>query len=495
MAKGLSDAKNFIIIYLVSFAFLVSTPYLIEYPVGDEFAYVKQTKLLSEGKTQPNWLQSTSYLTMLVGMPFIQNQSSVINLRLIMMLIAAISAPLMYLILRELNANKTIAALASFVLITNPSIALYLRQFITEPISLPLHVLAILLLVKGIKTGEGKFFITASVVSILGFLNKQIDAIPALAAFLFLLLHGTRNLPLKPLEKFFLNSIGVRKKLVIKNLSRNLILAGISVAFTIGFFSYNFLTTGHILSPTTISSTVSPDAPYAPQFGIKPSHNAFRIIQDIIFLGFMFLPFGLSIKTGTNQKFISLISVGIAFLAVLSGKSFVFHSNQLLIFFAAAIFAYSGLNLASHIIQNRRSSAVMNFSFIALVGCTLFTIFKINIFLMKYYIVFLPFVLMFLVSKVKSVVPYILTIVILGGFGLLVTINDIQTYETIWAEVNKLLISGVAPNDIQGHPTVVGWLNDLVDNIYADYKIKMDKHKIFNDLVDLDSIRVVKIEN
>ncbi len=489
-----SDNRLFLIIYLISLALLLSTPYLIEYPVDDEFAYVKQTRLLLEGKTQPNWLQSTSYLTMLVGMPMIQNSFSFASLRLAMILISAVSAPLMYMILRELNAKKSIAILSSFVLVTNPFISSYLRQFVTEPISLPLYLLAILLIVKGIKTGRNMFFIAASLVSIFGFLNKQIDIIPAMAAFLFLFLHDNRYFPIKPLQNIALKHFGLGKYMTLKNSLRKLLLIGISVLFALAFFSYNLITTGHILSPTTVPSTVSPDAPYATQFGIKPSHNAFRIIQDAIFIGFMFLPFGIYLRN-PNRKYIIVASAAIGLLAALSGKAFVFHSNIILVFFTSTLFAYTGINLALYIFRNRRRSPVMNFSFIALVGCVLFTIFKINIFLMKYYIVFLPFVLMFLALKVKDTLPYILTIILLGGFGVFITINDIQVHGRIWDGVNSLLISGVSPNEIQGYPTVVGWLTDMVDNIYADYKIKMDKHRIFNDLVDLDSIQVVKIEN
>ena len=491
MTIKLSETEFLAVIYALSFAFLISVPYLIEYPVGDEFAYVKQARLLLEGKTQPNWLQSTSYLTLLAGMPIIQNSFSFVSLRMMMILISAISAPLMYMILRELNAKRSIAALSAFVLITSPFVAVHLRQFITEPISLPLYLLAILLIVKGMKTGKGVFFLSATVVSILGFLNKQIDIIPAMAAFLFLSIHGIRLLPIKSLQKIFLESLGLGKHLFLKNFNKNLLLIGISVVFALAFFLYNVITTGYILAPTTIPSTVTPDAPYAPQFGIKPTHNAFRVIQDIIFIGFMFLPFGLYIKNA-GQKIIVLASVAIALLAALSGKPFIFHSNPILVFVTSALFAYSGLNLALYIFRNRRESAVMNFSFIALVGCVIFTILKINIFLLKYYMIFLPFILIFLANSIKSRIPYVVTILILGGFGFFLTVNDINHHEKVWSEVNNLLSSGVSPNDIDGHPTVVSWFNDLTDNINAHYKIVIKPDSVFYNFVDVDSIEIRK---
>ena len=141
MWQELDGIRLLILLYLISLGFLISVPYTLNYPIDDEVLYITQTHLLMEGKTEPNWRNAYGYVTMLLGMPVVKYAFTFSNLRLLMMIIVSASAPLMYLILREFGAKRDISILGSFVLLTAPYT--YLREYITEPISLFLYLLSI----------------------------------------------------------------------------------------------------------------------------------------------------------------------------------------------------------------------------------------------------------------------------------------------------------------------------------------------------------------
>ncbi len=477
--------KNAVLLYFLSLAFLLSLAYTIEYPVDDEASYIAQTELLLEGKTQPNWLQSTSYLTMLVGMPIIQSNLPLVLLRFIMMLFAATLTPLMYLLLKEFGVKSNIAILSSFILLTNPFVATYTRQFMTEPISIPLYIMSTLLIVKGLKADSNMLLNLGFGFGIVGFLNRQTDIIPSLATFLFLLMNlggGKSYLISKPFNK---------------------LLTGMPVLlFLIAFFGYFYLTTGSITNPITVPTT-NKHALLSPQFGIG-LQSPYRLLQDAIFLGFMFLPFGLYVRKYLNaeiaigkfrvpsQIFIIITSFIFAALATLSGKNFIVHGNSIVVFVATLIFSYSGLSIGTLILQERLKSKILNYAFFAILGCITFTFFKIGVFILKYYLIFLPFILIFLSTRIKELTPYLLTIALIGGFGVVLTYNTIQFYDNIWNDVNALLEQGVEPTDIQGQYTVDNWLSKSVDNPNAEYKIVWEADGLFSELVNIDSVKVVR---
>ena len=482
--KLIDDKRLVVLLYIFSLVFLLSTFYWLKDPVWEEFAYVKQ----AAGKTPYNWLLSTSHLTLLIGMSFLNSGLSLFSLRFLMVFIGALSTPLMYLILREVNVSKTIAVLGSLILIMNPYVNLHLKQFITEPISYPLYLVSILFFLKTLKSHNSKYLIVAVTFSILGFLNRQVDLIPAIAFFLFLIVNFKGR-------SFLSKTFGMGK--VLPKISNKLMIASIPIVFSIIYFGYNYLATGNLLNPTTVPSTVSPDAPYAPQFGIHPLHSPFRIMQDIIFLGFMFLPFlafiPRHIKSNLQQKFVILFALAIGILAMISDKEYIVYGNSLLVFVVASLFAYSGINLGLLVMQNRKGSPILNYAFIALIGCLLFTVLKINIFAVKQYLIFLPFLIIFLAAKIKDTRPYLLTVLVIGGYGVALSINDLQFHEKVWAEANALLQSGVEPRDIDGPSEVVSWLNDLTDNVYGRYKIITPRHPFLYDFYDVDSIKVVRV--
>ncbi len=475
--------KNAALLYFLSLAFLLSLAYTIEYPVDDEASYIAQTNLLTEGKTQPNWLLSTSYITMLVGMPVIKYALSFFNLRLLMMMIAATTTPLMYLILREIGAKRDIAILGALVLLTNPFVATYLRQFITEPISLPLYLLSALFIIRSIRWNDNKFLSLGVFVGILGFLNRQTDIIPVLAAL-----------------SFFLIQMVVSKEKQSRNVFRKkIVISSPVLVFLLAFFSYLYFTTGAITNKITVPYT-NEHALLNPQFGIS-IQSPYRLLQDLIYLGFMFLPFALFTRKYLKPKIEILgrllskdviLLIGpllMAVLVVILGKAFIFHEGGLIAFISAALFSYSGISLSLYILQNRTVSNISSYSFIVLVGCVLFTFFKIGVFIIKYYIIFLPFILVFLALKIKERMPYVLTILVLGGFGVLMTTNVIQFYEKLWCEVDKLLANGIEPTDIQGQYTLDNWLSNSVDNPTGKYRLVWDRHAIFNELVDVNSVK------
>ena len=510
MILKLGGKLTLLVLYLVSFGFLFSTPYLVEYPVDDEASYVEQTKLLLSGKTQPNWLLSTSYLTMLAGMPIIQHAFSFFNLRLLMMIIAATTTPLMYLLLREFDVKKSIAILGAFVLITSPFVAVHLRQFITEPISLPLYLASTLLIVKGIKVGSNRYLLLGALVGVLGFLNRQIDIIPAMAAFLFFVLHGNVLSRLKlnvladvarKIENLSYGFLSIDKKSAIKQPFKKLLSISPALIFLIVFLLYMVLTAGNVTNPITVP-TSKHHVLQDPQFGIS-LQSPYRLLQDVIYLGFMFLPFAPFIwkhirpkfsilgKHIDSKKFLLAGSLFIGFLAALSGKAFIVHSDALIIMIVTAAFSYGGLSLLLLIMHNRARSKIINYCFIVLIVCIVFTFFKISIFIIKYYIIFLPFILVFLATRIKEKTPYILTVLLLGGFGILLTINSIQFYNIVWSNISELISQGVEPTNIQGQYTVVNWLVHRVDNPSAEYTIVWENDRLFNEFVNLSSIKIV----
>ena len=489
MKIGLRDSQIAIVLYAFSLVFLLLMPYLINHPVGDEASYLIQTKLLLEGKTQPNWLLSTSYLTMLTGMPFIEFGMSLFSLRLLMVIIGALSTPLMYLILREFNIEKYLAIFGALILITNPFVSSHLRQFITEPISLPLYLLSLWFIVKGIKTEKNNLMFVGGLFGILGFFNRQFDAIPALAAILFLLVNS---------NAWTSKLIGLNKKLP-RTQSLKTILHLIPVAVVVvAYFSYLYLTAGGFTNPVTVPYT-NEHALLKPQFGIN-LQSVFRLMQDLIFVGFMIFPFSLFIRRHVkgelgpfkiSQQLVVISSVLIGILAVLSGKEYIVYSNQILVFIVVSLFAYSSLNLGLLIIENRKSSVIMNYIFLAAISCVTFTVLKIGVFILKYYIIFLPLILIFLTSKIKSKLPYIITILIMGVYSVALNLNDVQFQTKVWNEVDSLVNSGVDPTNIQSTYTVVNWLSNSVDNPKAEYNIIFDRHPVLSGFIDIESIRTV----
>lgn len=509
MKQNKFDIKILLVLYLLSLLLLLTTLQTINYPDGDEAAFVLQTKLLMEGKTQPNWLLSTGYLTMLAGIPIVKYAFSFVNLRILMMVIAATSTPLMYLILREFNARRNLSILGSFILLTNPYILLHLRLFITEPISLPIYLLSLLFIIKGINLNDNRYLFVGSVFGIAGFLNKQFDAIPGIAAFVFFFFHSRvlNNLKLyKFLNSFitiienFTGSAFVKVRELNYKSNCKLLVTSLVFLFVILYLSYLYLTTGRFTIPMT--------APYSahhagldPQIGIN-IQSPFRILQDIIFLGFFFLPFSIYLIKYIKTKiliyrfelkvktFIVLISFFLAILATLVGKPFIVNPNSpVLTLIVTFLFSFSGVSLGIYLFENRFASKVINYCFLALIFSTVFTFFKIGVFLIKYYMVFIPFILIFLTLKIKEEKPYILTILILGAFGILMTINNIQYTETIWKLVDNLLMSGTKPSEIGGQYTVINWLNYAQDNPNAKYVIKSDG-TILHAFTDINSIRI-----
>ena len=70
------------------------------------------------------------------------------------------------------------------------------------------------------------------------------------------------------------------------------------------------------------------------------------------------------------------------------------------------------------------------------------------------------------------------------------TMNVNEFYETLWNKVDGLLQNGVKPTDIQGQYTLVNWLSTRVDNPTGGYELTWNRHPIFNELVDISSIKV-----
>ena len=506
--KLVNEIKFSVLLYFLTLILLLSTLLTIEYPAGNESVYLKQTMQLMEGKTQPNWVSSTSYVTMLLGMPIIKFAFSFVNLRLLMIIITAFSAPFMYLILREFNVKNSLAALGSLILMTSPHVLLYLGYFGTEPVSLPIYLLSLLFFIRGIKLNSSRYLFAGSIFSIAGFLNKQFDAIPAIAAFIFLLLYY-RILDKIKLQKsinYFLSSlenlIAVKGQIEAKSLSKFLAVI-IALIFVASYLLNNYITTGQFTNPTTAPSN-RPHPLLSPQFGINVQ-SPYRIMQDTLFLGFFFLPFGLYLTKYLKPKisfykfefkiinFIVLFSLIIASLATVSGEPFIINpNNKILTFIATFLFSFTGVNLGLFIFENRFVSKVINYCFIVLVLSTVFTFFKIGSFMISYYVIFLPLVLIFLTLKIKQWKPYLMTILILGSFGIFMTINNMQYEVTVWNKVEAALATGVKPWDIEGYYTVTVWLNNSLDNKYAKHVITWERNPLFHELPDIDSIKIIK---
>ena len=348
---------------------------------------------------------------------------------------------------------------------------------------LVIFLLATLFFIKGIKLNNNKFLLLGSIVSAIGFFDRQTILIPAVSALLIIIINGIK------LKNFKISLLGAFVKKAVIN--KQLMIVSLPLLVGVLFFSYVFITTGEFAYKNTAPSKY-PTVGKLPQFGLNPIQSPGHIIYDIIFLGFFFLPFVFYTRQYVKPQ--SLVIIGsliVASIAALSGRAFIIHTNKLFIFFAAFVFAYSGINLALAIIKHKKDTNITNYCLIALICAVLFTIFKIGNFQLYHYIMFFPFILIFLAVMIRQREPYILTIIALGIFGSLLTLNQVQFYEKLWGEVDVLLKMGVEPEDIQGHYVIDHWLNMRDDNPDAPYKLVWHNHAILNDFIDLSSVNIV----
>lgn len=267
MEKNLSI---FIFLSIISFSLLAFNN--LEYPLNDEWIYVRSAKNFADsGKLACEGCTTSGLFHVLIAGILIKYFGfKFYVLRLLVAIFAAFSVGLTFLIIKKITADNFFPALISLTLLSNPIFFNLSSLYMTDIPFLFFSLLSIYLIFLGLEKGNSNYFILMSIFSSLNIFIRQTAFLIPASFFLFLLLFQR------------------------KQLENNKVL--ISIILPILFFILFF-----IIQKTQTGVFYSQEFDVKNPLGFSLS-GIFHFWSSLIYLGFFFLPAFILILNRWREK-------------------------------------------------------------------------------------------------------------------------------------------------------------------------------------------------
>ncbi|MEM2956637.1 MAG: glycosyltransferase family 39 protein [Candidatus Pacearchaeota archaeon] len=460
-----TEFKSFIIIAIIYLLLVFIVPPDGEFPINDDWAYASNVKYyLDTGNIKITNSIIVNILQIFWGSLFSKFFGfSFTTLRISTIILSFIGTITMYLILRELKFSNKMCIFGALLLLFNPLYFHHTYTFMSEVPFLSLFLLSMLFYIKSIKKDNTFYLFFGSLFAIFSFLVRQHGIIIPIATAIYVFFNRREYKLTK--EKIFI-----------------LIIFPILAAF---IFQYWYL----FIHGQTIKNQYAMKMLFSRNILLRPFYHSFF---NLLFIGLYLSPFILLIfyikKFFLNKNSKYLLWIASFMLSLF----FLFHFSILKSlpshFFHSMINRYGLLGI-THIIDNSPDNPLHIFAItvLSIISATLILLLVYNEFYIRkrersptifvyfiglsyfislailpgvfdrYILPLIPIILVLLLSSIERVreLPFFsailgIILVIFAIFSVVGTYDFLNYNRTLWTALNKLIESGISPEDIDG---------------------------------------------